>query len=49
MLGDLAAQFRLVALCVFVLVVAVASLALLWHRRRRRIEPPQAQARRVDS
>lgn len=47
MLGDLAAEFRLVALTVFVLVVASASLVFLWHRRRRRSAPPQG--RRVDS
>ncbi|HXP78014.1 MAG TPA: DedA family protein [Stellaceae bacterium] len=46
MLGDLAAEFRLIALSVFVLVVASASLVFLWHRRRRRSAPPQG--RRVD-
>lgn len=47
MLGDLAAEFRLVALSVFVVVVASGSLAFLWHRRRRRVVPPEG--RRVDS
>src|ERR1700676_4747241 len=47
MLGDLAAKFRLVALSVFVLVVGTVSIAVLWHRRRRRVAPPQG--RRVDS
>lgn len=46
MLGDLAEKFRLVALGVFVAVVAGGSLTLLWHRRRRRVPP--AQGRRVD-
>jgi membrane protein DedA with SNARE-associated domain len=48
MLGDLAAEFRLVALSLFVVVVASGSLAFLWHRRRRRVVPPPA-GRRVDS
>jgi membrane protein DedA with SNARE-associated domain len=46
-LGDLAVKFRLVALGVFVAVVGSASLAFLWHRRRRQVPPPQG--RRVDS
>jgi len=47
MLGDLAVKFRLVALTLFAVVVGAGSLVFLWHRRRRRVPPPQA--RRVDS
>ena len=47
MLGDLAEKFRLVALGVFVVVVATSALALLWYRRRRKVPP--SQGRRVDS
>jgi membrane protein DedA with SNARE-associated domain len=46
MLGDLAEKFRLVALGVFVAVVATGAVAMLWYRRRRRTPPPQG--RRVD-
>ena len=48
MLGDLAAEFRLVALSVFVVVVASGSLAFLWRRRRRRVVPAP-EGRRADS
>ena len=39
MLGDLAEKFRLVALGIFVVVVAAAALGLLWYRRRRPASP----------
>jgi membrane protein DedA with SNARE-associated domain len=46
MLGDLAEKFRLVALGIFVVVVAGAALGLLWYRRRGPASPPQG--RKVD-